>query len=73
MKLEQRLDRLERIVAELENDQIDLATALTLFEEGVTCLRDAAGSLAEAETRVKKLRELADGAFVVEALDDDDA
>ncbi|MDB4913391.1 MAG: Exodeoxyribonuclease 7 small subunit [Gemmatimonadetes bacterium] len=71
MKLEQRLSRLERIVTELENDQIDLATALTLFEEGVTCLRDAAGALAEAETRVKKLRELADGAFVVEALDDD--
>ena len=56
--LEQRLDRLERIVAELENEQIDLASALALFEEGVTCLRDAAGTLAEAETRVKRLVEL---------------
>lgn len=71
MKLEQRLDRLDRIVAELENEQIDLASALSLFEEGVACLRDAAGALAEAETRVKKLTELADGAFVVEVLDDD--
>ena len=72
MTLEQRLDRLESIVAELENEQIDLASALALFEEGVTCLRDAAGALAEAETRVKRLVELADGAFVVEPLDDDD-
>ena len=72
MTLEQRLDRLESIVAELENEQIDLASALALFEEGVTCLRDAAGALAEAETRVKRLVELADGAFVVEPLDNDD-
>ena len=45
--------------------------ALALFEEGVVCLRAAAGTLSEAETRVKRLRELADGAFVVEELRDD--
>ena len=72
MTLEQRLERLEAIVTELENEEIDLASALALFEEGVGCLRAAAGSLAEAETRVKKLTELADGAFVLEDLDDDD-
>lgn len=68
--IEQRLQRLEEIVAALENEQIDLASALALFEEGVTCLRDAAGSLAEAETRVKRLIERADGAFVLEELDE---
>jgi exodeoxyribonuclease VII small subunit len=72
MTLEQRLERLEAIVAALENEQIDLASALALFEEGVACLREAAGSLAEAETRVKQLTELADGAFVVEEFDEDD-
>lgn len=71
MSLEQKLDRLEAIVAALEHEEIDLASALALFEEGVTCLRDAAGSLAEAETRVKKLTELADGAFVIEDIADD--
>jgi exodeoxyribonuclease VII small subunit len=71
MTLEQKLERLEAIVAELEHEEIDLASALALFEEGVTCLRDAAGSLAEAETRVKKLIELADGAFVIEDIEDD--
>ena len=72
MSVEERLLRLEAIVSELENERIDLATALTLFEEGVVCLRDAAGALAEAETRVKKLTELADGALVVEDFDVDE-
>ncbi|MES2179242.1 MAG: exodeoxyribonuclease VII small subunit [Gemmatimonadota bacterium] len=72
MTLEQRLERLEAIVAELEREKLDLSAALTLFEEGVTCLRDAAASLAEAETRVRKLTRLADGAFVLEELDEDE-
>ena len=71
MTIEQRLQRLEAIVTALENEQTDLASALSLFEEGVTCLREAAGSLAEAETRVKRLTELADGAIVVEEFDED--
>ena len=58
MTLEQRLDRLEAIVTELENDRLDLTAALALFEEGVICLRDAAGTLGEAEARVKQLTEL---------------
>jgi exodeoxyribonuclease VII small subunit len=70
--IERKLERLEAIVAQLEGDPLELATALALFEEGVACLREAAGTLAEAETRVQKLTELANGAFGVEALDDDD-
>ena len=72
MTIERKLARLEEIVAQLEGESLELATALALFEEGVTCLREAAGTLAEAETRVQKLTELANGAFGVEALDDDD-
>jgi exodeoxyribonuclease VII small subunit len=71
MTLEQKLERLEAIVAELENEEIDLAAALALFEEGVVNLRDAANALAEAETRVKKLTELAGGAFVIEDFETD--
>lgn len=69
--VEQRLARLEAIIDRLEVDPLDLAEALALFEEGVACLRDAAGTLSEAEARVQKLTELADGAFGVEPLDDD--
>jgi exodeoxyribonuclease VII small subunit len=69
--VEQRLARLEAIVDRLEGEPLDLAEALALFEEGVACLREAAGTLSEAEARVQKLTELADGAFGVEPLDDD--
>jgi len=69
MTLEQTLARLEEIVARLDEERMDLAEALTLFEEGVTHLRAAAGVLGEAEARVKQLTEQADGAFVLEELD----
>jgi exodeoxyribonuclease VII small subunit len=70
--VEQRLARLEEIVAELETEPLELARALALFEEGVGCLREAAEGLAEAEARVQKLTELADGALGIEAFDDDE-
>ena len=69
--VEERLARLEAIVAQLEGEPLDLAAALTLFEEGVACLRDAAGTLSEAEARVQRLTELADGAFDVEPFEDE--
>ena len=72
MTIEQQLARLDAIVAQLESEEIDIARSLALFEEGVACLREAAGALSEAETRVQRLSELADGAFVVDSLDDDD-
>lgn len=72
MTIERNLARLEAIVAELEGEPMELASALALFEEGVACLREAAGTLNEAEARVQKLTELANGVFGVETLDDDD-
>ena len=71
MNIEDRLHRLEEIVEALEAEQLDLGSALALFEEGVACLREAAGTLSEAEARVQKLTEVADGVFGVEPLDDD--
>ena len=60
---EARLDRLEAIVHELEGDQIELARALELFEEGVECLRAASKELADARSRVQRLVEREDGSF----------
>ena len=48
---ESRLDRLEAIVHELEGDQVELARALELFEEGVECLRAASKELADARAK----------------------
>jgi len=70
MTLEQTLARLEEIVARLDEERMDLGEALALFEEGVSHLRSAAGVLTEAEARVRKLTEQADGAFELEDLDD---
>jgi exodeoxyribonuclease VII small subunit len=72
MTLEERLERLDAIVAELESEKLDLSDALLRFEEGVALLREAAAALAETDLRVKKLTELADGAFIVEDLERDD-
>jgi exodeoxyribonuclease VII small subunit len=63
MTFEARLARLEAIVAELEGDGVELARALTLFEEGVECLRAATGELATAEAQVRSLVERTDGSF----------
>ena len=69
MTLEQTLARLEEIVRRLDEERLDLGDALALFEEGVGQLRDAAGTLSEADARVKRLTEQADGAFTLEDLD----
>lgn len=53
--LEERLKRLDEIVAALEGDEVDLDRALTLFEEGVGHVRAAEKALAEAELRVEEL------------------
>jgi exodeoxyribonuclease VII small subunit len=65
MTFEQRLARLEAIAEELESEGLELVRALTLFEEGVECLRAAAGELSKAEARVQRLVQRADGAFDV--------
>ena len=63
MTFEARLARLEAIVGELEGEDVKLAQALKLFEEGVECLRTASADLARAEAEVRCLVERADGSF----------
>ena len=65
MSFEARPKRLEEIVTELESENIDLQRALALFEEGVTCLREATEDLGKVEARVRRLVERADGTFEV--------
>jgi exodeoxyribonuclease VII small subunit len=65
MSFEKRLGRLEKIVQELESEQLDLERALALFEEGIVCLREATAELAQVEAKVQRLVEKADGTFEV--------
>ncbi len=59
--LQDDLRRLEEIVRRLESEDADLDASLALFEEGVRRLRAARERLAEAEARVKRVLEQADG------------
>jgi exodeoxyribonuclease VII small subunit len=55
LSLEERLQRLDRIVAELEGGEVELERGLELFEEGVTHIRAAESLLSRAELRVEEL------------------
>ena len=65
LTFEERVARLEEIASELDTETVDLAKALSLFEEGIEHLRSAAAELATAEATVQKLVERADGTFGV--------
>ncbi len=54
-KFEQCLDRLEKIVDELERGDIPLERALTLFEEGMQLSSSCRKELDEAEGKVEIL------------------
>jgi exodeoxyribonuclease VII small subunit len=70
--LADELRRLEEIVRGLEREDGDLDRALALFEEGVGRLRAARERLAQAEARVQKVLERADGTIKVEPMDPPD-
>ncbi len=53
--LEQRLSRLDEIVAALEADDLELDQALKMFEEGIAHVRGAEKALTETELRVEEL------------------
>ncbi len=65
------LRRLEEVVRQLEREDQDLDRSLALFEEGVTRLRSARARLGEAEARVQKVLEDAEGSLRLEPLDAD--
>ena len=64
------LERLEAIVRQLEDKDIDLDEALVLFEEGVGRLQSARTLLEQAELNVQRVLEDADGTLRAERLDD---
>jgi exodeoxyribonuclease VII small subunit len=67
--LADELARLEEIVRKLEADDVELDTALALFEEGVARLRAARERLADAELKVQAVLEAADGDLRLTDLD----
>ena len=69
MTFEESVLRLEEILKQLEGDKVDLATALSQYEEGVRLLKNCHGILESACQKIDILRGVgADGTFVVEPL-----
>lgn len=67
MSFESKVQRLEDIVRALESRDLTLDRGLALFEEGISCLREASAELTRAEAAVQVLRERTDG--ILEATD----
>lgn len=55
MSVEERLRRLDRIVAALDAEDAELEQSLALFEEGIRHVRAAERLLSAAELRVEEL------------------
>lgn len=64
MSFEEKLARLEEIVALLEKGDAALAASLSLFEEGTKLANACTAELDKAEQQVVKLMKGADGAPV---------
>lgn len=72
MKFEKALKRLEAIVDQLEDGQIDLEKSLQLFEEGIGLARLCAGKLQEAEQKIELLSREHEDLFAEEEADDEE-
>lgn len=57
IKFEDKMNRLETIVEELENDTIDIDKALKLYEEGLGLSKDLQKQLNTFEEKINKLSE----------------
>ena len=55
--LDERLDRLEQVVRDLEREDQELDDALRLFEEGVEHVRAAREALSRSELAIERLME----------------
>ncbi len=57
MSFEQILKRVNEILSALENKETPLDQSLSLFEEGVTLIKQADGILNDAQKKIKMLTE----------------
>ncbi|MFA5191333.1 MAG: exodeoxyribonuclease VII small subunit [Verrucomicrobiia bacterium] len=69
MKFEQALERLEKIVAEMESAELPLEEVVGRFEEGTRLMRFCAQKLEEAEKKIEILARKKDGTVTTEAFE----
>lgn len=69
IKFEKALERLEKIVEDLESGNMPLEDALKKYEEGVKLSRLCTAQLAQAETKIQTLTRALDGTLEDTPLD----
>lgn len=69
---DEALRDLEQIVEQLEGGELALERSLELFEQGIRLATKLDKRLADAELRVEKLTEAADGRLQAEPIEDDE-
>ena len=67
---EERLARLEEIVEQLESGDVGLDASLQLYAEGADLIQRCRADLAEAEQRIRKLTETAEGDLATEPFEE---
>lgn len=72
IKFEKALERLEKIVEELETGNIPLEDALKKYEEGVKLSRTCSEKLSQAEKKIQVLTKTLDGSFKREDFESDE-
>jgi exodeoxyribonuclease VII small subunit len=65
---EEKYQRLERILAEIEREELPLEKLLELFEEGVGLVRECSAYLQEARLVVESHLEESDGSYTIKDL-----
>jgi len=65
-KFEDALHRLEEIVYEMEQGNIDLDTSLKYYEEGIKLIQFCSERLKQVEQKISVLREQEGGGFIEE-------
>lgn len=61
LSFEDALGQLETIVRQLESGQIKLDEAMAAYERGAQLRQHCAGKLTEAQSKIERIAELADG------------
>ena len=66
IKFEKAIQRLEKIVEDLETGELDIDKSLEIFEEGIKMSRVCSKKLSEAEAKIEKLTRDQKGELVAE-------
>jgi len=68
----EKFEKLENIVSELENADIDIDKALKLYKDGVSIVCELSTKLKDVTKEISVLKEKMDGAFELHSFEGDD-